>query len=54
MQRSNSLLGDVIAEHAAELRRQREHGAKYFADGRNVILRDPAPQLHEFGSECGG
>ena len=53
MQCSNSLVGNVVADDAPELRRQRQHGAKHFADGRNVILRDPAAQLHEFRSERG-
>ena len=53
MKCSNSLVGDVVANDAPELRRQRQHGAKHFADGGNVILGDPAAQLHEFRSKSG-
>ncbi len=49
MQCSNSLVGDVVADDAPELRGERQHGAEDLADGRDVVLRDPAAQLHQFG-----
>ena len=54
MQRSNSFVGDVIADDAPELCGKRQHGAENLADGSDVVLRDPAAQLHEFGRERGG
>ena len=53
MQCSNSFVGNVVSDDAPELRGQRQHGAKDFADGRDVVLRDPAAQLHQFGRERG-
>ena len=53
MQRVDALVGDAVADDLAKLRRQRQHGAEHFADGRNVILRDPATELHQFGGERG-
>ncbi len=53
MQCSNSFVGDVVADDAPELRGEWQHGAEHFADGRDVVLRDPAAQLHEFGRERG-
>ena len=53
MQCSNSFVCDVVADDAPKLRRQRQHGAKYFADRRDVVLRDPAAQLHQLRGQCG-
>ncbi len=54
MQCSNSLVGNVVADDPPELSGQGQHGAENFADGRDVVLRDPAAQLHEFGCQRGG
>ena len=53
MKCSNSFVGNVVADDAAKLGRERQHGAKDFADGCDVILRDPAAQLHQVGRERG-
>src|SRR6185369_4768010 len=52
MKRRDSFVGDSISSDASELCGERQHGAQHLAQWRDVILRDPAPQLHEVGREC--
>src|SRR5271157_2332523 len=42
-----------VADGPPKLRGQGQHGAENFADGRNVVLSDPAAQLHELGRQRG-
>ena len=53
MQRFES--GDQRCDRGARAlpRRRAEHGAEYFADGSNVVLRDPVSELEQGASSTG-
>ena len=42
-----SRICDAIADRALELRAQRQHGAKHFAQRSQIVVRNPRAQLHE-------
>src|SRR5207237_6925735 len=44
-------IGDLDQPRPARLATQGQHGAKYFSDGRHVILRDPESQGQKLGGK---
>ena len=46
-------LGDAIANRPFELRGQRQHGAKHFAEWREIVVGNPFPQSHKLFIEHG-
>ena len=47
VQRHMPLVGDPVADRALEFGAQRQHGAENFADGCEVVVRDPLAQANE-------
>ena len=47
MQRFESGVGDAIHTRAFYFGAKRKHGAEHFADGSNVVLRNPASELQQ-------
>lgn len=42
-----ALLGDAVSNDALELRGEGEHGAEDFADGREIVVGDPAAKSQQ-------
>lgn len=53
MQRFKSGVGDAVHARAFHFRSERKHRAEHFADGCNVVLRNPASELEQGRVEYG-
>ncbi|HMA19258.1 MAG TPA: hypothetical protein VKO87_00575, partial [Gemmatimonadaceae bacterium] len=47
MQGRVALFRDAVSDYALELRRKREHGAEYLANGSEIIIGDPTAEAEE-------
>ena len=47
MQRHPPLIGDAIRDRPLEFRGERQHGAKHFAERREIVIGNPLPKFQQ-------
>ena len=47
MQRQLAFFGDAVSDGAFELGIERQHGAEYFAERGEIVVRDPAAEAQQ-------